>query len=101
MNLSSARDESLKRIKKSFGKKFEKNYFVEISTIDGLLELETRASKKLQPSTWVKFLDGSPVLVVMGLLPRSKGRGFKSRHHILDGHNIFSHIFVVRIVTFV
>ena len=31
----------------------------------------------------------------------SEGRGFESRHHILDIHNIFSHIFVVRIVIFV
>ena len=28
----------------------------------------------------------------------SKGCGFKSRCHILDGHDIFSHVFVVRIV---
>ena len=27
----------------------------------------------------------------------SEGRGFESRHCILDGHHIFSHIFVVRI----
>ena len=33
---------------------------------------------------------GSPGLVVMGRDSRSKGRGFESRHHILDGH--FSHI---------
>ena len=30
----------------------------------------------------------------------SKGRGFESRRCILDGHNIFSHIFVVKIVMF-
>ena len=30
-----------------------------------------------------------------------EGRGFESRRHILDGHSIFSHIFVVRIVMFV
>ena len=34
--------------------------------------------------------------MVMGRDSRSKGRGFESRHHILDG--IFSHIFVVKIV---
>ena len=28
-------------------------------------------------------------------------RRFESRHHIPDGHNIFSHIFVVKIVMFV
>ena len=38
---------------------------------------------------------GSPGLVVMGRDSCSVGRGFKSRHHILDGH--FSHIFVVKI----
>ena len=33
--------------------------------------------------------------MVMGGDSRSEGRGFKSQHHILDGH--FSHIFVVKI----
>ena len=42
-------------------------------------------------------LGGSPGLVVMGGDSRSKGRGFESRHRILDGH--FSHI--VKIVMFV
>ena len=32
---------------------------------------------------------GSPVLVVMGGDSCSKGRDFESRHHILDGHDIF------------
>ena len=32
--------------------------------------------------------------MVMGRDSRSKGRGFESRHRILDGH--FSHIFVVK-----
>ena len=35
----------------------------------------------------------------MGRDSRSKGLGFDSRCHILDGH--FSHIFVVKIVKFV
>ena len=43
----------------------------------------------------------SPGLVVMGGDSCSKGRGFESRRRILDGHNIFSHIFVVKIVMFV
>ena len=43
----------------------------------------------------------SPGLVVMGGDLCSKGCGFESRHHKLDGHNIFSHISVVRIVMFV
>ena len=30
-----------------------------------------------------------------------EGCGFESRRHLLDGHNIFSQIFVVRIVMFV
>ena len=30
-----------------------------------------------------------------------KGRGFESWRHLLAGHTIFSHIFVVRIVMFV
>ena len=34
---------------------------------------------------------GSPGLVVMGGDSRSKGRGFESRHQILDGLDIFSH----------
>ena len=38
-------------------------------------------------------------LVAMGRDSRSKGRGFESWHHILDGH--FSHVFVVKIVMFV
>ena len=33
--------------------------------------------------------------MVMGGDSHSKGRGFESRHRILDGH--FSHIFVVKI----
>ena len=33
---------------------------------------------------------GSPGLVVMGGDSRYEGRGVKSRHHILDGHDIFS-----------
>ena len=32
--------------------------------------------------------------MVMGGDSHSKGRGFESRHHILDGH--FSHIFLVK-----
>ena len=39
--------------------------------------------------------------MVMGGDLRSDGRGFESQRHILDGHNIFSNIFVVRIVMFV
>ena len=35
----------------------------------------------------------------MGGDSSSNGRGFESKHHILDGH--FSHLFVVKIVTFV
>ena len=38
-------------------------------------------------------------LVVMGGDSCSEGRGFESQHHILDGH--FSHLFVVKILTFV
>ena len=34
--------------------------------------------------------------MVMGRDSQSEGRGFESRHRILDGH--FSHIFVVKIV---
>ena len=32
---------------------------------------------------------GSPGLVVMGGDSRSEGRGFKSGHRIMDGHDIF------------
>ena len=41
-------------------------------------------------------LGGSPGLVVMGGDSRSKGRGFESQCHILDGHGIFSQWFVVK-----
>ena len=44
---------------------------------------------------------GSPGLVVMGGDSRSKGRGFESRRRILDGHDIFSHLIVVKLVLFV
>ena len=43
---------------------------------------------------------GSPGLVVMGGDSRSKGRGFESRRRILDGHDIFSHLIVVKLVLF-
>ena len=36
--------------------------------------------------------------MVMGGDSRTKGRGFESWHCILDGHDIFSHSFVVKIV---
>ena len=50
--------------------------------------------------TVIKSLQGgSPGLVVMGRDSHSKGRGFDSRCHILDGH--FSHLFVLKIVKFV
>ena len=39
---------------------------------------------------------GSPGLVVMRRDSCSEGRGFESRHRILDGH--FSHLYVVKIV---
>ena len=44
------------------------------------------------------FGRGSPGLVVMGGDLCSEGRGFKSQRCILDGYNLNSHIFVVRIV---
>ena len=34
----------------------------------------------------MEALGGSPGLVVMGSDSHSKGHGFKSQHHILDGH---------------
>ena len=37
--------------------------------------------------------------MVMGRDSSSEGRGFKSHHHIRDGH--FSHLFVAKIVMFV
>ena len=42
-----------------------------------------------------------PYLVVMVGDLCWEGHGFESRRRILDGHNIFSHILVVRIVMFV
>ena len=47
------------------------------------------------------FLDGNRGLVVMGGDSCSEGCGFESQCRILDGHDIFSHIFVVKIVMFV
>ena len=35
------------------------------------------------------MLGWPPGIVVMGEDSRSKGHGFESRHHILDGHDIF------------
>ena len=45
-------------------------------------------------------MGGSPGLVVMGGNSGTKGCGFESRGRILDGHNIISHVFVIRIVMF-
>ena len=45
------------------------------------------------------LLTGSPGLGVMGGDSWSEGHGFESHHQILDGN--FSHLFVVKIVTFV
>ena len=42
---------------------------------------------------------GSPGLVVMGGDSCSRGHGFESQHHILDG--LFSHFFVIKIEMFV
>ena len=43
--------------------------------------------KRAQPNLKTKTLrGGSPGLVVMGGDSCSEGRGFKSRHYILDGH---------------
>ena len=39
--------------------------------------------------------------MVMGGDSCSEGCGFESQRHILDGHDIFSHIFVVKNVMFV
>ena len=53
--------------------------------------------------TWLiwhkKLLGGSSGLVVMGGDSCSEGHQFESQHCILNGH--FSHVFVVKIVTFV
>ena len=38
---------------------------------------------------------GNPGIVVMGIDSHSEGRGFESRHCILDGH--FSHIIAVKL----
>ena len=43
-------------------------------------------------------MGGSSGLVVIGRDSHSKGRGFDSWHHILDGH--FSHLCVVKICNF-
>ena len=46
------------------------------------------------------LLGGSPGLVVKGGDSRSEGGGFEPWGCILDGHDIFSHIFVVKICNF-
>ena len=46
------------------------------------------------------FKGGRPGLVVMGDNSCLRGCGFKFRHHILDGHDIFLHWFFVKIVLF-
>ena len=45
---------------------------------------------------FLKLMGGSPGQVVVGGDSRSKGRGFESQCRILDGHEIFSHRFVVK-----
>ena len=40
-------------------------------------------------------------VVIMGDESCLRGRGFKSRRHMLDGHDIFSHLFDVKTVLFV
>jgi len=47
------------------------------------------------------LLRQSPGLVIMGDDSYSKGRGSESRRHILDGLDIFSHIFVEKLVLFI
>ena len=69
-----------------------------------LLTVKFVMSFEKRPGTAIKkgvYLGGSPGLVVMGGDLCSKGCGFESWRHIMDGHNIFSHKFVVRIVMFV
>ena len=56
-----------------------------------------RAAWAKQPS----ILGGSPGLVVMGDSSCSWGCEFESWDHLLDGHDIFSHWFAVKIVLFV
>ena len=64
-------------------------------THDNILKLLNNLIHRSQVSVFAKVnfsvLGGSPGLVVMGGGSRSKGRGFESRHRILDGHDIFSH----------
>ena len=56
--------------------------------------------KRAQPNLKTKTLrGGSPGLVVMGGDSCSEGRGFKSQHHIQDGH-FYIYLFVVKIVLF-
>ena len=60
--------------------------------------LQVCSQTKKSQSCIVIAKEWSPGLVVMGDDSCSRGRGFKFRHHILDGHDIFSHQFVVKIV---
>ena len=53
----------------------------------------------LLPLTYIKLKTSG--LVVLGGDSCSKGCGLESRRRILDGHEIFSHWFVVNIVLFV
>ena len=44
---------------------------------------------------------GSPGLVVMGDDSRSRGHGFESQHHILDGQDIFPIDLLLKLCRFV
>ena len=54
--------------------------------------------QKRRITTLGKYFDkgGSPGLVVMGGDSCSEGCGYKSRCRTLDGHDIFSHRFIVK-----
>ena len=60
---------------------------------------ESPLTKQEFISKLCRCVDVSPGLVVTGGDSCSKGHGFESQYHILDGH--FSKLFVVKIVTFV
>ena len=55
----------------------------------------SRLKEKIFGHKHLNILGGRPCLVVMREDSCSEGRGFETRHRILDGH--FSHVFVVKI----
>ena len=64
-------------------------------------EANLNPSYLFQQGNCSRYQGGTPCQVVKGGDSCSEGLGFELRPHLLDGGNIISHIFVVRILMFV